>query len=128
MLTNGRVHSQREAPVIENLVNHFMLLTAGSVLTCLCLCGTNTVNLTGLLSPTHTSPRSGPCWQDVCDKGSGLCVCYVSYSHNIHHHSVRIHHLFATGSSDPMEKIHYALTALVKFTDNEPGFLLQRVK
>lgn len=90
-LTNVWVHTQTDTGEIENLVNHFMLVTAGPC--------SDTLTVSQVLSPTLSLSRTHAplscqrCWQDVCDEGSGWCVCDVNYSHNIHQHRLWSHHL-----------------------------------
>ena len=77
-----------------------MLLTAGPCSDTLTL----PLSSSEFLPPAALAPRLSAakrCWQDVCDEGSGWRVCYVNYSHNINHHLLRTHHLFATGGREP---------------------------
>lgn len=90
----------------------------------LSLCGAHAV----YFSPTHTSLSCRRCWQNECDKGSGWCACNVNYSHNLHHPSLGIHHLFATAGSDAKNKVHFGLTVLVKLIDNEVDIGFNRQK
>lgn len=127
-LTNGRVRTQTDISEIENLVNRFMLLTAGPRSDTLTLWLGIAVSFSRSLPPTFTSLSCQWCWQDVCDEGSGWCVCYANYSHNIHQHLLWIHHLFATGSSDAMNQIHLVFnTRSLNFLLNEVGFVINFV-
>lgn len=83
----------------QNPVNLFKLGTAGlcSDTLALCIC----------VSPSPGSPRCQQCWRDLCEEGSGWCVCYVTYCHNIHQHIWWIYHLLATEDSNGMNKIQF---------------------
>lgn len=52
----------------------------------------------------------------------------MKYSHNLHHPSLGIHHLFATGGSEAKNKAHFGLTVLVKLIDNEVDIGFNRQK